>query len=82
MLDNITYYEICDCTDDNFDSLELIELKNVYENEWGYTKNISTKSLPANIMCDYNIEVSANDLNGNESSKSIYFHVMNMNENI
>ena len=82
VIDNITYYETCNCTDDEFDSLELIELKNVYEKEWSYTKNIDTNNIPETIMCDYNIEISADDLNGNESVKSIYFHVMTMNEGI
>tara|TARA_B100001250_G_C19414532_1_gene620525 strand:+ start:261 stop:677 length:417 start_codon:yes stop_codon:yes gene_type:complete len=82
VLDNIIYFETCDCTDNKFDSLELIELKNLYEEEWTYTKTIDTQKIPENVMCDYNIEVSADDLNGNESSKSIYFHVMNMNENM
>ncbi len=82
VIDNITYYETCNCTDDEFDSLELIELKNVYEKEWGYTKNIDTNNIPETVMCDYNIEISADDLNGNESVKSIYFHVMTMNEGI
>ena len=82
VIDNITYYETCNCTDDEFDSLELIELKNVYEKEWNYTKNIDTNNIPETIMCDYNIEISADDLNGNESVKSIYFHVMTMNEGI
>tara|TARA_B100001029_G_C14990095_1_gene411481 strand:- start:378 stop:791 length:414 start_codon:yes stop_codon:yes gene_type:complete len=82
VIDNITYYETCNCTDDEFDSLELIELKNVYEKEWSYTKNIDTNNIPETVMCDYNIEISADDLNGNESVKSIYFHVMTMNEGI
>ena len=82
VLDNITYYESCNCTDNNFDSLNLIELKDVYENDWTYTKNISTKHIPENIMCDYNIEISAEDLNGNERSKSIYFHVMTITEDL
>ena len=82
VLDNITYYEICDCTDDNYDTLELIELKNVYEKEWVYTKNIATKKIPENVMCDYNIEITADDLNGNENTKSIYFHVMTMMEDM
>tara|TARA_B100001250_G_C19445360_1_gene633598 strand:- start:287 stop:673 length:387 start_codon:yes stop_codon:yes gene_type:complete len=81
VLDNITYYESCNCTDNNFDSLNLIELKDIYEKEWVYTKNISTKNIPENIMCDYNIEISAEDLNGNESTKSVYFHVMTIPEN-
>tara|TARA_B100001250_G_C19807740_1_gene794186 strand:- start:1476 stop:1892 length:417 start_codon:yes stop_codon:yes gene_type:complete len=79
VIDNITYYETCNCTDDEFDSLELIELKNIYEKEWSYTKSITTNDIPENVMCDYNIEISADDLNGNESVKSIYFHVMTMN---
>ncbi len=82
VIDNITYYETCNCTDDEFDSLELIELKNVYEKEWSYTKNIDTNNIPETVMCDYNIEISADDLNGNESVKSIYFHVMTMNGGI
>ena len=82
VLDNITYYESCSCTDNNFDSLNLLEIEDVYENEWTYTKDISTENIPSNIMCDYNIEISAEDLNGNGSTKSIYFHVMTMTENL
>ena len=43
---------------------------------------ITTNNIPENVMCDYNIEISAEDLNGNDSVKSIYFHVMTMNENM
>ena len=82
VLDNITYYESCSCTDDNFDSLNLLEIKDLYENEWTYTKDISTENIPSDIMCDYNIEISAEDLNGNGSTTSIYFHVMTMTENL
>ena len=81
-LDNITYYESRSCTDNSFDSLNLIEIEDFYENEWTYTKNISTKNIPLDIMCDYNIEISAEDLNGNGSTTSIYFHVMTMTENL
>ena len=82
VLDNITYYETCDCTGDDYDSLDLIELNNIYQEEWSYVKTISTKQIPADIMCNYNIEITANDLNGNESSQSIYFHVMTMTNNM
>ena len=82
VLDNITYYETCDCTGDDYDSLDLIELNNIYQEEWSYVKTISTKQMPTDIMCNYNIEITANDLNGNESSKSIYFHVMTMDNNM
>ena len=50
VIDNITYYETCNCTDDEFDSLELIELKNVYEKEWSYTKNIDTSKTLKNYI--------------------------------
>ena len=81
VLDNILYLETCECTDDNLNSLELIELKNVFQNDWSYQKTISTKNIPMDVMCDYNIEITANDIKGNERSKSIYFHLMSMNEN-
>ena len=81
VLDNILYLETCECTDDNLNSLELIELKNVFQNDWSYQKTISTNNIPMDVMCDYNIEITANDIKGNERSKSIYFHLMSMNEN-
>ena len=81
VLDNILYLETCECTDDNLNSLELIELKNVFQNDWSYQKTISTINIPMDVMCDYNIEITANDIKGNERSKSIYFHLMSMNEN-
>ena len=81
VLDNILYLETCECTDDNLNSLELIELKNVFQNDLSYQKTISTKNIPMDVMCDYNIEITANDIKGNERSKSIYFHLMSMNEN-
>ena len=31
VLDNIKYYEFCDCSDDNYDSVNLIEWENIYE---------------------------------------------------
>ena len=81
VIDNILYIETCECTNENFNTLELIELKNVFQNEWNYQKTISTINIPTDAMCDYNIEISTEDISGNERSKSIYFHLMNMNEN-
>ena len=81
VLDNILYLETCECTDDNLNSLELIELKNVFQNDWSYQKTISTNNIPMDVMCDYNIEITADDIKGNVRSKSIYFHLMSMNEN-
>ena len=33
-IDNITYYEILNCSDDNFDSFNLLEWKNIYESNF------------------------------------------------
>ena len=44
VLDNVKYYEILNCSDDNFDALSLLEWENIYELEWSYEKTIETDS--------------------------------------
>ena len=63
VLDNVKYYEFCNCSDDNYDSVDFIEWENIYELSWYYEKNIETSSFPENIMCSYSIDIEATDLN-------------------
>ncbi len=63
VLDNVKYYEILNCSDDNFDSLSLLEWENIYELEWSYEKTIETDYLPEDIICTCTIQVEATDLN-------------------
>ena len=63
VLDNVKYYEILNCSDDNFDSLSLLEWENIYELEWSYEKTIETDYLPEDITCTCTIQVEATDLN-------------------
>ena len=51
------------CSDDNFDSLSLLEWENIYELEWSYEKTIETDYLPEDIICTCTIQVEATDLN-------------------
>ena len=62
VLDNVKYYEILNCSDDNFDSLSLLEWENIYELEWSYEKTIETDYLPEDIICTCTIQVEATDL--------------------
>ena len=62
VLDNVKYYEIFNCSDDNFDSLNLLEWENIYELEWSYEKTIETDYLPEDITCTCTIQVEATDL--------------------
>jgi hypothetical protein len=63
VIDNIKYYEIFDCTNNNFDSLVLQEWENIYENEWTFNKVIETNNLPENTLCSCTIQIEATDLN-------------------
>jgi len=63
VLDNVKYYEILNCSDDNYDSLNLLEWENIYELEWSYEKTIETDYLPEDIVCTCTIQVEVTDLN-------------------
>jgi len=75
VIDNIKYYEIFDCTNDNFDSLVLQEWENIYENEWTFNKVIETTNLPENSLCSCRIQIEATDLNNVMSQTEIMLNV-------
>ena len=74
-IDNITYYEILNCSDDNFDSFNLLEWKNVYESNWSYSKTIETNKMSENINCACRIQIEATALNNTESKTDINFEI-------
>ena len=75
VIDNIKYYEIFDCNNDNFDSLVLQEWENIYENEWTFNKVIETTNLPENTFCSCTIQIEASDLNNVMSQTEIILNV-------
>ena len=77
VIDNIKYYEIFDCTNDNFDSLVLQEWENIYENEWSFNKVIETTNLPENTLCSCTIQIEATDLNKVMNQTEIMLDVSN-----
>ncbi len=77
VLDNVKYYEIFNCSDDNFDSLNLLEWENIYELEWSYEKTIGTNYLPEDITCTCTIQVEATDLNSIMSQTEILLNISN-----
>ena len=77
VIDNIKYYEIFDCTNDNFDSLVLQEWENIYENEWTFNKVIETTNLPENTLCSCTIQIEATDLNNVMSQIEIMLDISN-----
>ena len=77
VIDNIKYYEIFDCTNDNFDSLVLQEWENIYENEWTFNKVIETTNLPENTLCSCTIQIEATDLNNVMSQTEIMLDISN-----
>ena len=74
-IDNITYYEILNCSDDNFDSFNLLEWKNVYESNWSYSKTIETNKMSENIDCTCRIQIEATALNNTESKIDVNFEI-------
>tara|TARA_Y100001954_G_C15578990_1_gene487377 strand:- start:329 stop:733 length:405 start_codon:yes stop_codon:yes gene_type:complete len=77
VIDNIKYYEIFDCSNDDFDSLVLQEWENIYENEWTFNKVIGTTNLPENTLCSCVIQIEATDLNNVMSQTEIIFDISN-----
>ena len=77
VIDNIKYYEIFDCSNDDFDSLILQEWENIYENEWAFNKVIETTNLPENTLCSCTIQIEANDLNNVMSQTEIMLDISN-----
>ena len=77
VLDNVKYYEILNCSDDNFDSLSLLEWENIYELEWSYEKTIETDYLPEDIICTCTIQVEATDLNDTMNQTEISITISN-----
>ena len=75
VIDNIKYYEIFDCNNDNFDSLVLQEWENIYENEWAFNKVIETTNLPENTFCSCTIQIEASDLNNVMSQTEIILDI-------
>ncbi|MBH76350.1 MAG: hypothetical protein CMP68_04365 [Flavobacteriales bacterium] len=74
-IDNITYYEILNCSDDKFDSFNLLEWKNVYETNWSYSKTIETNKMSENIACSCRIQIEATALNNTESKIDVNFEI-------
>tara|TARA_Y100000589_G_scaffold78285_1_gene71988 strand:- start:423 stop:830 length:408 start_codon:yes stop_codon:yes gene_type:complete len=74
-IDNITYYEILNCSDDNFDSFNLLEWKNVYESNWSYSKTIETNKMSENITCTCRIQIEATALNNTKSKIDVNFEI-------
>lgn len=74
-IDNITYYEILNCSDDSFDSFNLLEWKNVYESNWSYSKIIETNKMPENIVCTCRIQIEASGLNNTKSKLDLNFEI-------
>tara|TARA_Y100001934_G_C12258899_1_gene728996 strand:+ start:27 stop:431 length:405 start_codon:yes stop_codon:yes gene_type:complete len=77
VIDNIKYYEIFDCSNDDFDSLVLQEWENIYENEWSFNKVIETTNLPENTLCSCTIQIEATDLNNVMSQTEIMLDISN-----
>lgn len=74
-LDNIKYYEILNCSDDNYDSLNLTEWEDVYELSWSYEKSIETNYFPEDITCTCTIQVEATDLNNIMNQTEILINI-------
>jgi len=74
-IDNITYYEILNCSDDNFDSFNLLEWKNIYESNWSYSKTIETNKMSENIACTCRIQIEVTALNNTESKIDVNFEI-------
>lgn len=74
-IDNVTYYEILNCSDDNFDSFNLLEWKNVYESNWSYSKTIETNKMSENIACTCRIQIEVTALNNTESKMDVNFEI-------
>ena len=77
VIDNIKYYEIFDCSNDDFDSLVLQEWENIYENEWVFNKVIETTNLPENTLCSCTIQIEATDLNNVMNQTEIMLDISN-----
>ncbi len=77
VLDNVKYYEITNCSDDTFDSLNLLEWENIYELDWSFEKTIETNYLPEDITCTCTIQVEATDLNNTMNQSEILLNISN-----
>ena len=75
VLDDVKYYEILNCSDDNFDSLNLLEWGDIYETEWSFEKIIETTNFPQDISCTCTIQVEATDLNDIMSQTEITLNI-------
>ena len=75
VLDNVKYYEIFNCSDDNYNFLNLFEWENIYETSWSYEKEIETESFPEELICTHTIQIEAIDLNNQMSSSTIVLEV-------
>tara|TARA_B100001559_G_C16111354_1_gene444055 strand:+ start:122 stop:535 length:414 start_codon:yes stop_codon:yes gene_type:complete len=75
-LDNITYYEILNCSDDSFDTFNLLEWENVYEPNWNYSKIIETNKMPENIACTCRIQIEATALNNTKNKTDVNFEIL------
>ena len=76
-INNVTYYEIINCSDDSFDSFNLLEWENVYETNWNYSKSIETNKMPENNVCSCSIQIDATALNNTKNQVDINFEISN-----
>ncbi len=77
VLDKVKYYEIFNCSDDNYNFLTLFEWENIYETSWSYEKELETESFPEELICTYTIEIEATDLNNQMSSSTMVLEINN-----
>lgn len=77
VLDKVKYYEIFNCSDDNYNFLNLFEWENIYETSWSYEKELETESFPEELTCTYTIEIEATDLNNQMSSSTMVLEINN-----
>ena len=77
VLDKVKYYEIFNCSDHNYNCLNLFEWENIYETSWSYEKELETESFPEELTCTYTIEIEATDLNNQMSSSTMVLEVNN-----
>ncbi len=77
ILHSVKYYEIFDCSDDNYDSIELLEEENIDELEWYFQKDIGTNLLPKDLNCVCTIEVEATDINQLKTQNTISLSITN-----
>lgn len=77
VLDNVKYYETLNCSDDNYDSINLLEWENIYETEWSFQKNLITDNYPEDLTCTCIIQVEVTDLKNIMNQSEIILNISN-----